>query len=141
MRARTVATIRSQRSPLNSKTRRQAARASSACRRRSMPRARCRRVLTTLTSRPRHFAVATVLSWNLHQAEELGIDDFQSSRSPASGYRTAPLKGLWTHGKGGFYHDSRFATLAAVVDHYDNVKNLHLSAQEKNDLVEFLKSL
>ena len=34
-------------------------------------------------------------------------------------YRTTPLKGLWTHTKGGFYHDGRFATLREVVDHYD----------------------
>ena len=34
-------------------------------------------------------------------------------------YRTTPLAGLWTHQKGGFYHDGRFATLADVVDHYD----------------------
>ena len=57
--------------------------------------------------------------WNLHTAEELGIDDFQANRSPARGYRTAPLRGLWTHETGGFYHDGRFPTLRAVVDHYD----------------------
>jgi len=27
-------------------------------------------------------------------------------------YRTAPLAGLWTHQKGGFYYDGRFATLS-----------------------------
>ena len=79
--------------------------------------------------------------WNLHSAEEIGVDDFQSARAPARAYRTAPLKGLWTHTKGGFYHDGRFATLADVVDHYDRQFGLHLSAQEKSDLVEYLKSL
>ena len=56
-------------------------------------------------------------------------------------YRTTPLKGLWAHSKGGFYHDGRFATLLDVVDHYDAHFDLSLSAQQKNDLVEFLKSL
>ena len=58
-----------------------------------------------------------------------------------AGYRTAPLKGLWTHLKGGFYHDGRFATLRDLVDHYDTQFGLHLSEQEKTDLVEYLKSL
>jgi hypothetical protein len=34
-------------------------------------------------------------------------------------YRTSPLKGLWTHQTGGFYHDGRFAILPDVVNHYD----------------------
>jgi hypothetical protein len=55
--------------------------------------------------------------WNLHTPAEIAIDDFASSRSPEQRYRTAPLKGLFSHTKGGFYHDGRFATLAAVVDH------------------------
>jgi hypothetical protein len=78
---------------------------------------------------------------NLHAPEEIGIDAFQAERSPAGGYRTAPLAGLWTHGKGGYYHDGRFATLGDVVDHYDAFLSLGLSGAEKGDLVEFLKSL
>jgi len=79
--------------------------------------------------------------WNMHTAEEIGIDSFQADRAPDHRYRTSPLGGLWTHVKGGFYHDGRFATLLDVVDHYDTVFNLGLTAQEKNDLVEYLKSL
>lgn len=79
--------------------------------------------------------------WNMHTPEEIGIDDFQANRSPDGRYRTAPLKGLWTHMKGGFYHDGRFATLLDVVNHYDNHFHLGLSNPEKADLVEFLKSL
>jgi hypothetical protein len=79
--------------------------------------------------------------WNLHSAAELGIDDFQANRAPAKGYRTAPLKGLWTHVKGRFYHDGRFAMLLDVVNHCDLQFGLHLSAREKSDLVEYLKSL
>jgi hypothetical protein len=79
--------------------------------------------------------------WNMHTAEEIGVDDFQASRSPDDRYRTSPLKGLWTHTKGGFYHDGRFSTLRDVVNHYDSFKGLNLSDQDKNDLVEYLKSL
>ena len=79
--------------------------------------------------------------WNMHTAEEIGIDDFQANRSPDRRYRTAPLKGLWTHTTGGFYHDGRFATLGDVVDHYNAHFGLLLSGQQKTELVEFLKSL
>jgi hypothetical protein len=79
--------------------------------------------------------------WNMHTADEIGVDDFQASRAPDDRYRTSPLKGLWTHQKGGFYHDGRFATLLDVVNHYDSYKSLHLSDQEKSDLVQYLKSL
>jgi hypothetical protein len=56
-------------------------------------------------------------------------------------YRTAPLAGLWTHQKGGFYHDGRFATLLDVVDHYDEHFNLNLNAAQKSELVEYLKGI
>ncbi|MCU7841225.1 MAG: hypothetical protein KZQ82_01480 [Candidatus Thiodiazotropha sp. (ex Lucinoma annulata)] len=79
--------------------------------------------------------------WNLHTPEEIGIDDFQARRGPEDGYRTAPLKGLWTHSKGGYYHDGRFATLMDVVEHYDVNFGLSLSPNAKSDLVEYLKSL
>jgi hypothetical protein len=79
--------------------------------------------------------------WNTHTADEIGIDDFQAQRSPDHSYRTAPLRGLTTHAKGGFYHDGRFADLAAVVDHYDQHFKLGLTSAEKRDLIEYLKSL
>ncbi len=79
--------------------------------------------------------------WPMHTAQELGIDDFQASRSPDKRYRTTPLRGLFVRAKGGFYHDGRFADYAAVVDHYDRHRRLRLTAEEKRDLVEFLKSL
>jgi hypothetical protein len=78
---------------------------------------------------------------SLHTPEEIGIDDFQSSRSPTRMYRTTPLRGLWSHQKGGFYHDGRFGTLDEVVSHYDQHLKLQLSEQERKELVEFLKSL
>ena len=79
--------------------------------------------------------------WNMHTAEEIGIDDFQAQRAPDGRYRTAPLRGLWTHTKGGFYHDGRFAKLADVITHYDEFFDLGLTAGERRDLEEFLKSL
>lgn len=79
--------------------------------------------------------------WNMHLPEEIGIDDFQAKRSPDDRYRTPPLGGTFAHSKGGFFHDGRFPTLMDVVNHYDTFFNLGLNQQEKNDLVEYLKSL
>ncbi len=79
--------------------------------------------------------------WNLHTPEEIGIDAFQANRSPEGRYRTTPLKGLWTHGKGGYYHDGRFATLGDVVAHYNGHMALGLGPTEIADVVEYLKSL
>jgi cytochrome c553 len=91
----------------------------------------------------------TDTGWNIHTPEEIGIDDFQARRSPSwfingkevVGYRTTPLKGLWSRQKGGFYHDGRFATLMDVVNHYDRHMKLGLTPSQKADLVEYLKSL
>jgi hypothetical protein len=79
--------------------------------------------------------------WNMHTASEIGVDDFQANRAPDKAYRTSPLKGLWTHSKGGFYHDGRFATLPDVVNRYDQFFALGLTDQQKHDVAEYLKSL
>jgi hypothetical protein len=79
--------------------------------------------------------------WNTHKAADICIDDFHANRAPDSSYVTQGLAGLWTHMKGGFYHDGRFATLLDVVNHYDDCKKLSLTEPEKKDLVEYLKSL
>ncbi len=89
----------------------------------------------------------TEAGWNMHTAQELAIDDFQANRSPDGRYRTTPLRGLFTRAKGGFFHDGRFPALLDVVNHYNdkgvgnNGTPLGLTAAEKGDLVEFLKSL
>src|SRR5579864_740049 len=57
--------------------------------------------------------------WNLHMPSEICIDSFQANRAPDLRYRTSPIGDLFTHFKGGFYHDGRFPTLGSVVDHYD----------------------
>jgi hypothetical protein len=88
--------------------------------------------------------IFTEPGWNLHTAEEIGIDDFQAMRSPDGRYRTAPLRALWDTDKihkGGFYHDGRFATLDDVVDHYNQHFDLKLSDEEKSALIQYLKSI
>ena len=78
--------------------------------------------------------------WNLHRPAEICTDAFQANRSPDERYRTTPLKGLFAHAKGGFWHDGRFANLDAVVEHYNGCFGLGLTAQEKSDLVQYLRS-
>jgi cytochrome c peroxidase len=87
--------------------------------------------------------IFTEPGWNLHTAEEIGIDDFQAQRAPDGRYRTAPLRALWSDKihKGGFYHDGRFKSLEEVVDHYDGHFGLNLSESDKHDLIEYLRSL
>ena len=79
--------------------------------------------------------------FNMHTPEEIGIDGFQASRSPTKMYRTAPLKGLFSHQKGGFFHDGRFPDLRSVVDHYDANLKTGLTEDEKSDLIAYLKTL
>jgi cytochrome c peroxidase len=79
--------------------------------------------------------------WNLHPGSDVGIDNFQADRSPTHMYRTSPLAGLWTHQTGGFYHDGRFPTLLAVVQHYNATFHLGLTARQENDLVQYLLSI
>ena len=78
--------------------------------------------------------------FNMHTPQEICTDSFQADRSPDGLYRTTPLRGAWSHPKGGYYHDGRFPDLLAVVDHYDQCFDLGLSASQKSDLVQFLKS-
>jgi hypothetical protein len=85
--------------------------------------------------------VMTEPGWNMHTPAEVCTDDFQANRAPDKRYRTTPLNGLWTHTKGGFYHDGRFATLLDVVNHYDSCFNLGLAGQEKSDVTQYLLSL
>jgi hypothetical protein len=88
--------------------------------------------------------IFTEPGWNLHTAEEIGIDAFQAMRSPDGRYRTAPLRALWDTEKihkGGFYHDGRFATLEDVIKHYNDHFDLKLSNEEEHALIEYLKSI
>jgi len=62
-----------------------------------------------------------------------------ASRSATKQYRTAPLRGLWQHAP--YFHNGSAATLDAVVETYDSRKSLGLTADQKMDLVQYLKSL
>jgi cytochrome c peroxidase len=88
--------------------------------------------------------------WNLHTPAEIGIDSFQADRSPDGVYKTMNLAGIFVRengvfmnpaNKGRYYHDGRFKTLLDVVNHYNTHFSLGLTAQEKSDVVEYLKSL
>jgi mono/diheme cytochrome c family protein len=88
--------------------------------------------------------IFTEPGYNLHTAEEIGIDSFQADRGPERRYVTTPLRALFDTQKihkGGFYHDGRFPTLDAVVSHYDSHFNLKLTAEQKRELIEYLTSL
>ena len=75
----------------------------------------------------------------LHAPSETGMDGAYAARTANKAYRTTPLRGLWQHPP--YFHDGSAATLEAVVEHYNRVRSLGLSAQQKADLVQFLKSL
>jgi mono/diheme cytochrome c family protein len=62
-----------------------------------------------------------------------------ASRSATKKYRTAPLHGIWQHPP--YFHNGSAPTLEAVVDLYDGKKGLGLTAAQKADLVQYLKSL
>jgi hypothetical protein len=79
--------------------------------------------------------------YNLHTPASICTDAFQADRSPDGMYRTTPLKGLFAHAKGGFYHDGRYPDLLSVVSHYNSCMDLGLSAGQQSDLVQFLKSI
>jgi hypothetical protein len=55
--------------------------------------------------------------------------------------RSVPLKGPWTHTKGGFYHEESFATLPGVVNHHNAHLKLDLTEKEVGDLTKYLKSI
>lgn len=61
-----------------------------------------------------------------------------AARTANKAYRTTPLRALWQHPP--YFHDGSAKTLAAVVGHYDRVRQLNLTEQQQQDLVEYLKS-
>jgi cytochrome c peroxidase len=77
----------------------------------------------------------------LHNPEETGSNpDYATMRGSKIGqYRTTPLKGIWSRAP--YFHDGAHATLPILVEHYDTVLETGLSVSEKDDLVEYLKSL
>jgi mono/diheme cytochrome c family protein len=72
------------------------------------------------------------------EPEPNGVPSY-ASRSATKKYRTTPLRGLLQHPP--YFHNGIAATLDAVVELYDARKGLALTAEQKADLVEYLKSL
>jgi cytochrome c553 len=82
---------------------------------------------------------ASFTDGKLHAAAETGMDAAYAARSATKKYRATPLRALWQHPP--YFHDGRAASLGAVVDHYETALKLKLSAEQKKDLVEYLKSI
>ena len=74
-----------------------------------------------------------------HRPEQTGMDPAYALRTASKKYRTTPLRGLANHAP--YFHDGSAATLPDVVEHYDSFLRLGLTPQQKQDLVEYLKSL
>ena len=75
----------------------------------------------------------------LHDPDEVGMNDSYAEKSATKMYRTTPLRGLFQHAP--YFHDGSAPDLAAVVNHYDRLFSLRLTAAQKADLIEYLKSL
>jgi len=75
----------------------------------------------------------------LHSPAEVGMNPVYADRSATKQYRTTPLRGLFQHAP--YFHDGSAPDLFAVVEHYDQLFKLNLTAAQKADLVEYLKSL
>jgi hypothetical protein len=75
----------------------------------------------------------------LHTASEVGQDPAFAARSVTGRYRTTPLRGLLQHAP--YFHDGSAPTLLDAVEHYNRLLALNLTAAQKADLVEYLKTL
>lgn len=75
----------------------------------------------------------------LHAPSATGMDPAYAARTVTGRYRTTPLAGAWQHPP--YFHDGSAATFDDVVAHYDDFLGLGLTAQQRTDLVEYLKSL
>jgi mono/diheme cytochrome c family protein len=75
----------------------------------------------------------------LHDPAEVGMDPRYAARTATGKYRTTPLRGLLQHPP--YFHDGSAPDLLAVIEHYDELFGLKLTAAQKADLVEYLKSL
>jgi cytochrome c peroxidase len=75
----------------------------------------------------------------LHEPAEVAMDSRYAERTATGKYRTTPLRALWQHAP--YFHDGSASDLLSVVNHYDRLFGLNLTAAQKSDLVEYLKSL
>jgi mono/diheme cytochrome c family protein len=88
-------------------------------------------------------ALTDVNANRLHEPAEVGQDAAYALRSATKLYRTTPLRGLWhpPQLKGPYFHDGSAPTLDAAVAHYERLFGLTLTAQQRADLVAYLKTL
>lgn len=84
-------------------------------------------------------ATYTDANVRLHAPSEIPTDPEYALRSATKMWRTSPLKGVWQHPP--YFHDGSAATLDDVVERYNVAMSLNLTAQQKADLVQYLKSL
>jgi hypothetical protein len=75
----------------------------------------------------------------LHTPADVGQSAEFALRSVTGKYRTTPLRGLQQHPP--YFHDGSALTLDDAVNHYNTLMNLGLTAQQKADLVQYLKTL
>jgi hypothetical protein len=75
----------------------------------------------------------------LHDPGDVGTEPHYAERSATRQYRTTPLRGLLQHAP--YFHDGSAPDLPAVVEHYDHRFSLGLTAEQKSELVEYLKTL
>jgi mono/diheme cytochrome c family protein len=79
----------------------------------------------------------------LHAPADVGQSAAYADRSATKKYRTTPLRGL-SHApqlKGPYFHDGSAPTLEAAVEHEVGVAKVNLTPAQKQDLVEYLKTL
>ncbi len=88
-------------------------------------------------------ALTDVNANRLHTPAEVGQDAAYAQRSATKLYRTTPLRGLWhpPQLQGPYFHDGNAPTLDAAVAHYERLLGLTLTAQQRADLVAYLKTL
>lgn len=81
----------------------------------------------------------TDVAERLHAPSETCMDPTLSERAATGMYRTTPLRALWQHAP--YFHDGSAETLEAVVSHYESCLDLGLTASQRTDLIEYLRSL
>ena len=62
-----------------------------------------------------------------------------AARTATGKYRTTPLRGAWQHAP--YFHDGSAATLDAAVETYNRRLGLGLSAQDVQDVAQYVRSL
>jgi mono/diheme cytochrome c family protein len=75
----------------------------------------------------------------LHAAAETGMAADEARRSATGMYRTTPLRGAWQHPP--YFHDGSAPTIGNVVERYDRVLTLGLTAEQRADLEQYVLSL